>query len=157
MKERLIEPWEVRKYIGAAVPDTFRRSYDLQESSARRKLEKILNGNASEMAPEPWESPDVAIAVLEEYMLTQKWEVISSEERQAITQLWQAYQTKRAMTMAAPAQAPGQPAPGGATGDAAAGGIPQEMPDAMQPAEGVAQLEAEAEAAVAPADGAPPA
>lgn len=139
LEKGLVEPWEVRKYISSAVPDAFRRSNDLQEAAIRRKLQEVLRGGAREIQPDPWEDPSIAVAVLEEFMLTAKWKVVTEAERQAIAQAWQAYQQMRAMRQQ-PAQP--QPAPGGG------GQMPTE--GALGPAEGAAAMAAEAEAAVAP-------
>jgi hypothetical protein len=134
MEVGLIQPWEVRKYIGAAVPEAFRRSYNLPESKARRNLELILSQAVTEIQPDPWEDPDIATGVLEEFMLTRKWELLGEGPKAAVTQLWQAYQLMRQKRMAA-AQPQTQPAPGG--GAAGAGGAAK-TPTAAQ---GAAQLE----------------
>jgi hypothetical protein len=137
----LLQPWEARKFLTTTVPEAFRRSYDLQEAKARSNLEKILDGEATQIQPQPWEDPDVGSAVLEEFMLTKKFELVDDDARKAIMQLWQAYQLSRQMRAAGQPQQPTHDAgtPGGG-----AAPTPQPQLDGAAPAEGAELLEQQA-------------
>lgn len=148
--EKLIEPWQARKMLASAVPEAFRQSYDLQEANARRKLQKITARSGEQLKPEPWENPDVCISVLEEFMLTQKFEVVGDDERKAIMQLWQAYQVQKRTNAAAAA---GQPTPTQPTAVTAPAAAPAPGPgDNNAAATGAAQLEQQATTAEQPAE-----
>jgi hypothetical protein len=123
----LLQPWEARKWIATVAPEAFRRSHSLQETKARRNLERLLKGDVTQIQPDPWEDPDVGAGVLEEFMLTRKWEYLGDTKKQAVAMLWQAYQVMRqqraAQQQAAAARAGGQPG-GGGPGQPGAGGAP---------------------------------
>jgi hypothetical protein len=89
----LIQPHEVRKYLATAVPDVFRRSYDLQEARARRILHQVVKGG-TQVQPMPFDDPQVFGSVLQEFMLSHKWDGLPDQEKQMLLQLWQAYQVQ---------------------------------------------------------------
>jgi hypothetical protein len=156
----LVEPHIVRRHLSTAVPDVFRVSYDLQYAHARRQLKKILSGEARQLAPEPWDDNAVHKAVIEEFMLTARWEVLNERERGAVIQLWQAHvqaiqleQQKQAMMQAQMAQqqsglggapqVPGQQqigAPQNGVPQQGAQGVEQRAEQAMRPPSGFEQL-----------------
>lgn len=110
---RLIDDQTVKKFLPTAVPDVFRLSNDLHEAKARRNLSKILRDGVRNLQPDPFDVAAVHVQVLESCMLTQRWDVLGEGEKQAITELWQAYQQ-----MAAQQAAPPPPAPAPGTPDA---------------------------------------
>lgn len=145
LEAQLIEPWEARKALPSAVPDMFRRSADLQESAVRRQLQDILEGNVDQVAPEPWQDPNVGKSVLEEWLLSAKAKLVGETQRRAVQQLWQAFGVQAQM-LAQPQQPQPQQGQGGAQ-PAMAGAVPQQpQPDgaAVGPAEGAQQLEQQA-------------
>ena len=127
MDKGIMKPWEVRKYLPAAVPDAFRGSYDLQEAKVRRNLDRILTGELAQVGPDPWDDAVTQVAVLEEFMLTAKWDVLGQPEKAAIMQYWQALKLQ--------AQPPAAPAPPGGPGAGPAGGAPAPA-GAQEPGEG---------------------
>lgn len=113
----LIDNQTVKKFLPTAVPDVFRLSNDLHEAKARRNLSKILRDGARDIQPDPFDVAAVHVAALEAFMLTQKWDVLGESEKEAITQLWQAYQ-QMAAQQAAAQQGAAQAAPPPGTPDA---------------------------------------
>jgi hypothetical protein len=145
----LIDNTVARKFIATSVPDVFRQSNDLQEAKARRNLSAILRQGKTIQA-EPWDDPAVAIGVLTEYMISQKWQVTSETAKQAIAQLWQSY---RLMMM--PAAAPVDPnAPPPAQPGQPIGAPSSSSPESGPTAKGAKGLERRAEQRMKPA-GAP--
>jgi hypothetical protein len=143
LDKQLIEPWRVKKLLSTATPDAFRESYDVQEAHARRVLQRVLDGNSPTQI-HPWEDPAIHAAVLEEFMLTSRWDTQGDDEKQVLTQLWQAYKTTgqpQPQPAAGAPPTPGAPAPPiGAP--PTAGGAP--------PAQGATNLAQTATAAMEP-------
>lgn len=86
----LVEPYDVKQYLSTAVPDIFRRSYDLHESKARRILSELTRGTKAQYQPMPWDNPEVFLSIFEEYMQTIKWELLDDQKKKPIIQVWQA-------------------------------------------------------------------
>lgn len=150
LERGLIERWEVRKYIATAVPDVWRRSYDLQEASARRILERVIRGE-EEAVPAPWQDSQVHAAVLEEFMLTRRFELLAEDQRQRVIQLWQAYRLAQAPEQPEPSPA-GAP-PGAAVGEPAAAAPSGARAESFPVPAGAEALAREAEAAEQPPPG----
>ncbi|MGE0347318.1 MAG: hypothetical protein AB7N73_14470 [Gemmatimonadales bacterium] len=146
MQAGLIDQVTVKKLLPTAVPDAFRNSYSLQYARARRQLMVLERGEAVD-PPQPWEDPAVHLGVLEEVLLSQRFERFPDPVKQAITERWQAFRMVL-MQQQAPQPAPGQP------------GVPEAPPigangQAMVPAQGAEALAQAAEMAMAPG-GEPP-
>jgi hypothetical protein len=112
-EQGLIDDATVKKYFSAAVPEAFRTSYNLQEAKAKRTLNRIIRQGiepAQPIQPDPWDDPLVHKNVLEEFMLTQKWDLLADPVKQQIRQLWETYTMQLQQTQAA-AQAPASPPP----------------------------------------------
>lgn len=147
----LVDPATVRKHLATAVPDVFRTSYNLQEAKARRQLQRILRASVPPaIAPAPFDDPMVHTAVIEEFALTAKWDLIGPSKQGQVMQLWQAYKLMADAAAQAAMPPQGDPAAGGGTAAGppapAPGGIPGN--GAAAPADGAAQLEQEATAAM---------
>jgi hypothetical protein len=132
----LIDDATIRRALPAAVPDAYRRSYDLHEARARRLLDRLRNEPDAQVAPEAYDDPAVHEAVFREFMLTRAFELESEEVRRRILQYWQLVvvtQQRRQQAQAQPqaqpqaaqatqgqqavsAAAPAEPAPVGAEG-----------------------------------------
>jgi hypothetical protein len=150
----LIDNATARKFIATAVPDVFRTSNDLHEAKARRNLQDILRRGEQPEA-DPWDDPTVHLGIYTEYMLTRKWKVTGAEEKQKITQLWQAFSLMKQNADAAAAAASAPPPPAGSGGGKPPIGAP---PNTNPIPEGAKQLEdnaSQAQAAPEPGVGRP--
>lgn len=144
-----IDPLTARKALSVAVPEAFRQAYDAQVASAKRRVYGIRRGKQSAvMPPEPWENPDVHVAVIEETLLSQNFKDFWPPDAQAVLkQLWQAYQAVRTQRMMeqqrlqAPKAPPEQPG---------------EVGPAKEQQSGPKNLEARATESQQPSGGAPP-
>jgi hypothetical protein len=87
----LVSANDVKQYLSTAVPDIFRRSYDLHESKARRVLTEIVRGVRAEYQPQPWDKAEIFIGIFEEYMQTVKFELLDDSKKQKLILLWQQY------------------------------------------------------------------
>jgi hypothetical protein len=158
----LVDAATVRKNLATATPDVFRLSYDLQEAHARRVLSQILKATQPEpYQPQPWEDPAVHASVLEEYMLSAKWdEFAETPQKEVIMQLWQVYKQMQQPQQPAPPPSAGGAPPSGAPAAPQASPANIPTPSGMAPIQGAEQLEAAATRTMAPPPGfgeAPPA
>ena len=154
----LVDAATVRKNLATATPDVFRLSYDLQEAHARRLLQRILKSpEPKPYQPQPWEDPAVHASVLQEYMLSAKWEEFAeTPQREAIAQLWQVYTL---MTQRGAPPAPGQQPPAGQTQPADGGGaapapaqpLGSPPPSGFEPNAGADRMEQAAQSMAPPA------
>jgi hypothetical protein len=149
LQRGLVTPEQVKKNIASAVPDLWRTSYDLHEAKARRNIEAIIRGTASDpVQPAPFDNPMIHLAVLEEFMITAKYDLLPEPVRAQLSQLWQAF--KALVPIAAPpAGAPGAP-PG-----AQPPGAPPPSPDDFPVPAGADELAGKAEDEMAPPEGFP--
>jgi hypothetical protein len=155
----LVDDATLKKALPTAVPDAFRRSYDLQESKARRILDELRRNPEATFAPAPYDDPVTQAAVFEEFMLTRAFELEADDVKTRIEQYWQALKTLQSASASASAPAAG-PAGGGESPAAPAAGVPvgAETPPGTQPGEvpppaGAEALAQTAETAVAPPPG----
>jgi hypothetical protein len=145
----LIDQATVKKYLSSAVPEAFRQSYDLQEAKIKRTITKVLRKEVPEgqpLQPDPWDDPRVGKSVLEELMLSAKWDLLGEPQKQQLMRLWEAFATQLQQ-----AQAPPQPATPGQTPGAAAGSgapIGANPSDQFTGASGAQELEQQATAAM---------
>ncbi len=109
MQVGLVDQATVRKAFPAAVPDTFKQSFDLQYAKARRQLKAIMHGDAPQLAMDPWQDPAVVASVVQEFLLSVRFETLPQDRQQAVLLFWQT--AVQAQSAQAPAQ-PGQPTPG---------------------------------------------
>lgn len=157
----LIDDATVKKFLSSAVPDAFRESYNLQEAHARRMLSDALEGapdgeQPTPIQPNPWDDAGVHRMIIEEFLLSAKWDATPQQQKQVIMQLWQAYalmQQQQQMAMQS-AQAPQPGAQPGAQGQL---GAQQQQP--FEGAQGASALEQQATQAMqqpAPPGSTPP-
>jgi hypothetical protein len=152
LDKQLINPATVMKHFATAVPDIFRVSHDLHDAKARRTLQKILRRGARDIQPDPFDNPLVHIGVLEEFMLSSKFELLGDEERETIVQLWQAYKAMVGVQAPAPVD-PAQPVDPAAAGSGAPTPAMPAPGQEFDTSGGAEQLADEAEADVAPPPG----
>jgi hypothetical protein len=80
-----VDDYTVRKVLSSAVPDAFRQGYGMQEACARRKLQHVLrNKPLQPPSPDPWEDPNVFLGVIEEFLLSARYEQMDNEQKASV-------------------------------------------------------------------------
>jgi hypothetical protein len=150
-EQGLVDDYTVRKVLSSAVPDAFRQGYGMQEAAARRKLQYVLRNKPMQPpSPDPWESPDIFLGVIEEFLLSARYELMAPDEKASVMQLWQAYKLGQMQAQAQAAQTATAAPGGGGTSSSEPVGAP---PGGDNITRGSEQLAQTAESEVAPPPG----
>ncbi len=114
MELGLIDAMTAKKAFSSAVPELFRQSYDAQVASARRKVKAITRQKQERVRPpQPWEDPNVHVAMVEEELLSERFYHYPEAVQQTLLMLWQGYQTVRQQRATETARASAPSAPSG--------------------------------------------
>ena len=145
---QLIDAVQLKKMLPSSVPDGIRGSYDAHEARARRQLQKLKVGELEEPDVQQWDDPSVHVDVLQEWLVSAKFEAAEPELQQRIANAWQVYQQILAQQQQ-PQLPPEEPEPGGEAEPAVPIGAEGEG-NAL--AAGAAGLEEQASAIAPPAE-----